>query len=131
MKGDRQRNMASRAILGDRFAAGGMVAIVTAEAARGVHMPEVVGIRSPVDLQVREHVLVVDHQECVSRCTDVAGPFGTLAVYQSRVSTDQVAGFASSMKKGIGRSVMAKQLTDILQRSRDSFQQRRSVPRSP
>lgn len=57
-------------------------------------------------------------------------PEGTLVVYQSRVSTDQVAGFASSMKKGIGRSVMAKQLTDIFERSRDSFRQSRSVSRS-
>jgi len=45
-------------------------------------------------------------------------------------STDQVAGFTSSMKKGIRRGVMATQLTDIFERSRDSFQQRRSVSRS-
>lgn len=57
-------------------------------------------------------------------------PEGTMVVHQSRVSTDQVAGFTSSMKKGIGRSVMAKQLTEIFERSRDSFQQRRSVSRS-
>ncbi len=57
-------------------------------------------------------------------------PEGTMVVYQSRVSTDQIAGFASSMKKGVGRSVMAKQLTDIFERSRDSFPQRRSVPPS-
>ena len=48
-------------------------------------------------------------------------PEGTVVVYRSRVSTDQVAGFASSMKKGIGRSVMAKQLTAIFERSRNSF----------
>lgn len=53
-----------------------------------------------------------------------------MVVYRSRVSTDQVAGFGSSVKKGIGRNVMAKQLTDIFERSRDSFQQRRSVSRS-
>jgi len=41
-----------------------------------------------------------------------------MVVYQRRVSTDQVAGFTSSMKKGIGRSVMAKPLTDIFERSR-------------
>lgn len=49
-------------------------------------------------------------------------PEGTVVVYRSRVSTDQVAGFGSSVKKGIGRSVMAKQLTDIFERSRGSFQ---------
>lgn len=48
-------------------------------------------------------------------------PEGTVVVYRARVSTDQVAGFGSSMKKGIGRSVMAKQLTNIFERSRDSF----------
>jgi len=51
-------------------------------------------------------------------------PEGTLVVYRSRVSTDQVAGFGSSVKKGIGRSVMAKQLTGIFERSRDSFQEK-------
>jgi hypothetical protein len=51
-------------------------------------------------------------------------PEGTVVVYQSRVSTDQVAGFGASVKKGIGRNVMAKQLTNIFERSRDSFQRR-------
>jgi myo-inositol-1-phosphate synthase len=46
---------------------------------------------------------------------------GTLIVYASRVSTDQVAGFGSSMKKKIGRTVMAKHLTDVFERSRASF----------
>ena len=49
-------------------------------------------------------------------------PEGTLVVYRSRVATEQVAGFGSAVKKGIGRSVMAKQLTAIFERSRDSFQ---------
>jgi len=49
-------------------------------------------------------------------------PEGTLVVYRTRVSTDQVAGFGSSIKKGIGRGVMAKQLTGIFERSRASFQ---------
>lgn len=51
-------------------------------------------------------------------------PEGTVVVYRSRVSTDQVAGFGSSVKKGIGRNVMAKQLTDIFERTRDSFQRK-------
>jgi len=49
-------------------------------------------------------------------------PEGTMVVYRSRVSTEQVAGFGSSVKKGIGRGVMAKQMTEIFERSRDSFQ---------
>jgi hypothetical protein len=48
-------------------------------------------------------------------------PEGTLIVYASRVSTDQIAGFGSSVKKKIGRTVMAKQLTDVFERSRASF----------
>ena len=51
-------------------------------------------------------------------------PEGTVVVYQSRVSTDQLAGFGTGVKKGIGRGVMAKQLTAIFERSRDSFQRR-------
>jgi len=50
-------------------------------------------------------------------------PEGTVVFYRSRVSTDQVAGFGSSVKKGIGRGVMAKQLKEIFKRSRASFQQ--------
>jgi hypothetical protein len=49
-------------------------------------------------------------------------PEGTVVFYRSRVSTDQVTGFGGSVKKGIGRGVMAKQLTDIFRRSRASFQ---------
>ena len=50
-------------------------------------------------------------------------PEGTVVFYRSRVSTDQVAGFGSSLKKGIGRGVMAKQLMEIFKRSRTAFQQ--------
>jgi len=48
-------------------------------------------------------------------------PEGTIIVYRSLVSTDQVAGVGSSVKKSIGRNVMAKQLTDIFERSRGTF----------
>ncbi len=49
-------------------------------------------------------------------------PEGTLFFYRNRVSTDQVGGFGSSLKRGIGRGVMAKQLTTIFQRTRASFE---------
>ena len=96
-------------------------------------------LRHRMDLAVGEVFATADREFYVSHGYNTSQAFagfipvpeGTMVVYQSRVSTDQVAGFASSMKKGIGRSVMAKQLTDIFQRSRDSFQQRRSVPRPP
>ena len=55
-------------------------------------------------------------------------PEGTVVFYRSRVSTDQVAGFGSSMKRTIGRSVMAKQLTEIFQRSRASFEREAMSP---
>ena len=53
-------------------------------------------------------------------------PEGTVVFYRSRVSTDQVGGFGSSMKQRIGRSVMAKQLIDIFERSRASYPQNMS-----
>ncbi len=49
-------------------------------------------------------------------------PEGTLVFYRNRVSTDQVGGFGSSVKRTFGRSVMAKQLTEIFARSRASFE---------
>ncbi len=49
-------------------------------------------------------------------------PEGTLVFYRNRVSTDQVGGFGSSLKRSIGRGVMAKQLTAIFQRTRASFE---------
>jgi hypothetical protein len=49
-------------------------------------------------------------------------PEGTIVFYRSRVATDQVAGFGSSVKKGIGRGVMAKQMMAIFERSRAAFQ---------
>lgn len=52
---------------------------------------------------------------------------GTVVFSRNRVSTDQVAGFGSSMKRSIGRSVMAKQLTQIFERSRASFPQNMSA----
>jgi hypothetical protein len=54
-------------------------------------------------------------------------PEGTLVFSRNRVSTDQVAGFGSSMKRSIGRSVMAKQLTEIFERSRASYPQNMSA----
>src|SRR6185436_11659612 len=49
-------------------------------------------------------------------------PEGTMVFYRNRVSTDQIGGFGSSMKRTIGRSVMAKQLTAIFERSRACFE---------
>lgn len=53
---------------------------------------------------------------------------GTVVFYRSRVSTDQVAGIGSSLKRTIGRGVMAKQLTEIFQRTRASFERDEMSP---
>jgi len=95
-------------------------------------------LRHRLTLPVGEVFTVADREFYVSHGYNTSQAFaglipvpeGTVVVYRSRVSTDQVAGFGSSVKKGIGRNVMAKQLTDIFERSRGSFQQRRSAPRS-
>jgi hypothetical protein len=58
-------------------------------------------------------------------------PEGTLVVYRSRVSTDQVAGFGSSAKKGIGRGMLADHLTAIFERSRASFGKNGSAGTAP
>ena len=87
-------------------------------------------LRHRLALPVGEFFAVADREFYVSHGYNTSQAFaglipvpeGTLVVYRSRVSTDQVAGFGSSVKKGIGRSVMAKQLTDIFERSRDSFE---------
>jgi len=55
-------------------------------------------------------------------------PEGTVIFYRTRVSTDQVAGFGSSMKRTIGRGVMTKQLTAIAERTRASFQRNEMSP---
>jgi hypothetical protein len=47
---------------------------------------------------------------------------------RNRVSTDQIAGFGSSMKRTIGRRVMAKELGDIAQRTRASFERNEMSP---
>jgi len=88
-------------------------------------------LRHRLALPMGEAFAVADREFYVSHGYDTSQSFaglipvpeGTLVIYRSRVSTEQVAGFGSSVKKGIGRGVMAKQLTDIFQRSRGSFQQ--------
>lgn len=46
---------------------------------------------------------------------------GTIVFYVNRVSTDQLEGLGSSLKQAIGRSVMARQLTAMFERSRACF----------
>jgi hypothetical protein len=90
-------------------------------------------LRHRLAMPVGEFFAVADREFYVSHGYNTSQAFaglipvpeGTLVVYRSRVSTDQVAGFGSSIKKGIGRGVMAKQLTEIFERSRDSFERNR------
>jgi hypothetical protein len=88
-------------------------------------------LRHRLTLPVGSTVVVADREFYVSHGYNtsqaIAGlipvPEGTVVFYRSRVSTDQVAGFGSSVKKGIGRGVMAKQLMEIFKRTRASFEQ--------
>ena len=88
-------------------------------------------LRHRLALPVGDTFVVADREFYVSHGYNtsqaIAGlipvPEGTVVFYRSRVSTDQVAGFGSSLKKGIGRGVMAKQLMEIFKRSRTSFEQ--------
>jgi hypothetical protein len=87
-------------------------------------------LRHRLALPVGDDFVVADREFYVSHGYNtsqaIAGllpvPEGTIVFYRSRVSTDQVAGFGSSMKKGIGRGVMAKQMMAIFERSRAAFQ---------
>jgi hypothetical protein len=80
-------------------------------------------------MAVRENFVVADREFYVAHTYNtsqaLAGfvpvPEGTVVFYRSCVSTDQVASFASSAKKSIGRTVMAEQVTQIYERSRGSF----------
>src|SRR5262249_34894907 len=82
-------------------------------------------LRHRLALPVRGGIALVDRDFYVSHGYNtsqaISGlipvPEGTVVFYRSRVSTDHVAGFGSSMKRSIGRSVMTKQLTEIFQRS--------------
>src|SRR4030095_15924975 len=81
-------------------------------------------LRHRVATLVREGFAVTDREFYVSHGYNTSQAFarfvpvpeGTMVVCRSRGSTDQVAGFGSSVKKGIGRTEMAKQLTRIFER---------------
>jgi len=85
-------------------------------------------LRHRMALQVGETYAVADRDFYVSHGYNVSQSFaglipvpeGTMVVFRDRVSTDQVAGLGSSVKKGIGRGMMAEHLIAIFQRSRDS-----------
>jgi hypothetical protein len=55
-------------------------------------------------------------------------PEGTVVFYRNRVSTDRVGGFGSSVKRAVGRSVMARQLREIFERTRMSFERDQMSP---
>jgi len=55
-----------------------------------------------------------------SECFDVQG--GTLVFYVSRIFTDQVAGFGSSLKHGIGRRKMLAKVAANLKRDREQLE---------
>ena len=46
---------------------------------------------------------------------------GTVIVYLNRTTTDQPGGFGASAKQAIGRTMMAKQISDIFEKARAGF----------
>ena len=46
---------------------------------------------------------------------------GTVVVYLNRTTTDQLGGFGASAKQSIGRSMMAKQISEIFEKARAGF----------
>lgn len=88
-------------------------------------------LRHRMALPLAAGVAVIDRDFYVSRGYNtsqassglMAVDAGTLVFYRDRVSTDQLTGFASSVKQALGERVMAKQLTAIFQRSRRCLEQ--------
>jgi hypothetical protein len=46
---------------------------------------------------------------------------GTVVVYLNRTTTDQLGGFGASAKQAIGRTMMAKQISEIFEKARAGF----------
>ncbi len=64
--------MASVAILGDRlFFRGCVTVIVTPEAARIIHVPKIVRIGSPGNLQIREYIVSINGNQRLARKLDI------------------------------------------------------------
>lgn len=63
--------------------------------------------------------LTYDCRFIVSECFEVPG--GTLVLYVSRIFTDQVAGFGTSLKHAIGRGRMLAKVAANLKRDRDEL----------
>jgi hypothetical protein len=87
-------------------------------------------LRHRIALPFGGGVVVADRDFYVSRgyntALTVGGlfpvPDGTIVFYANRVSTDQLLGMGASLRQNIGRSVMAKRLTAIFERSRACFE---------
>jgi hypothetical protein len=93
-------------------------------------------LRHRMEVPLAAGVAVVDRDFYVSRGYNtsqatsglIAVDAGTLVFYRDRVSTDQLTGFASSVKQALGERVMAQQLTAIFQRSRNCFERPEACP---
>lgn len=67
----RQNVMAGGAVIRDRLSTlRHMAAIVTAEATRIVHVPDIVRIGSPGDFHIWKHILVVDRNQALRSLFD-------------------------------------------------------------
>jgi hypothetical protein len=66
----------------------------------------------------REYYVGFDYNETQAIAGFLPIAEGTAAVYLDRTTTDQLGGFGASAKQAIGRSVLAKEIGEILQKVR-------------
>jgi len=80
----------------------------------------------PVDgayvLADREFYVSHDYNETQAIAALLPVENGTVVTYVNRTTTDQLGGFGASTKQSIGRSMMAKQISEIFEKSRAGFE---------
>jgi hypothetical protein len=72
----------------------------------------------------REYYVGFDYNETQAIAGFLPIAEGTAVVYEDRTTTDQLGGFAASGKQAIGRSILAKEIGDILQKVRVELKDR-------
>jgi len=69
----------------------------------------------------REFYVSHDYNETQAIAALLPVEDGTVVTYVNRTTTDQLGGFGASTKQSIGRSMMAKQISEIFEKSRAGF----------
>jgi hypothetical protein len=70
----------------------------------------------------REFYVSHDYNETQAIAALLPVENGTVVTYVNRTTTDQLGGFGASTKQSIGRSMMAKQISEIFEKSRAGFE---------